>query len=126
MQNSINIQAAEGVRHLQAQTVLSNLEANYPEWMAELQTKMKAITDMANGNVASGLIDMSSLGINTITCNLPRNGKKAIVVSRIDDGTWFKNFTGNEWRMDYRRIGGDTGHVEVPVEKMVVDFTKNE
>ena len=28
--------------------------------------------------------------------------------------------------MDYRRIGGDTGHVEVPVEKMVVDFTKNE
>ena len=65
-------------------------------------------------------------GINTITCNLPRNGTKAIVVSRIDDGTWFKNFTGNEWRTDYRRIGGDTGHVEVPVEKMVVDFTKNE
>ena len=126
MQNSINIQAAEGVKHLQAQTVLSNLEANYPEWMADLQTKMKEITDMANGNVASGLIDMNSLGINTITCNLPRDGTKAIVASRIDDGTWFKNFTGNEWRMDYRRIGGDTGHVEVPVEKMVVDFTKNE
>lgn len=127
MQNTTatQIAAASGDDHIQAQTVLANLQSNHPERMVDLQTKMKVITDSANGNTVSGMVDLASLGINKITTVLPRNGEKAIIVARVDDGSWFKDFTGNEWRMDYRRIGGDKGEVEIPVEKMIVDFKKN-
>lgn len=127
MQNTTTtIAAAPGSTHLQAQTVLIHLQNGHPEKMGDFQTKMKAITDSAVGNTISGLIDLSSLGIKKITNNIPRGGEKAIVVTRVDDGSWFKNFTGDEWRTDFRRIGGDVGDVEVTVEKIVVDFKKNE
>jgi len=120
------ISAAPGSTHIQAQTVLINLQNNYPNKMTDLQTKMKAITDSAVGDTISGLIDLGSFGINKITNNIPRGGEKAIVITRVSDGSWFKKFTGDEWRTDFRRIGGDVGDVEVTVEKIIVDFKKNE
>jgi hypothetical protein len=126
MTTSSPIAAAPGNNHLQAQTVLSFLETEHSEKVDLIQTKMKDITDMAEGNNASGVIDLKSMNINAIMSVLPRDGYKVILIKRVEDGGWFKDFTGNRWRMDFARIGGGEGEVEVPTDNIVVDFVKND
>jgi hypothetical protein len=125
----IEIIVAPGPEHLQARTVLFNIELSYPEGYFNLQKKFSEITKaaaLAGKKILSCPIDIKKLGIADIVCSQPTGGTKAVVITRVSDGSWFTKFTGEQFRVDTKRLEGSVGPVNVSTDKLIVDFKMNE
>jgi len=121
--------AAPGSDHLQARTVMINIELLFPEGHFNLQKRFSEITEAASAagkKIFSEPIDLKELGITYIVCSQPKCGTKAVVITRVSDGSWFTKFTGGQIRVDTKRMEGSVGPVNVYTEKLIVDFKMNE
>ena len=124
-----DIIAAPGPEHLQARTVMINIELSFPEGYFNLQKRFSEITKAASAagkNILSEPIDLKELGITHIVCSQPKGGTKAVVITRVSDGSWFTKFTGEQFRVDTKRLEGSVGPVDVYTDKLIVDFKMNE
>ena len=121
--------AAPGPEHLQARTVLFNIELSFPEGYFNLQKTFSNITKaaaLAGKKILSYPVDIKKLGITHIVCSQPKGGTKAVVITRVSDGSWFTKFTGEQFRVDTKRLEGSVGPVDVYTDKLIVDFKMNE
>lgn len=129
LMSTTKVIVAPGPEHLQARTVMVNIELIFPEGHYNLQKKFSEITkaaSVAGKKIISEPIDLKELGITYIVSSLPKNGTKAVIITRVSDGSWFTKFTGEEIRIDTKRIEGSVGPVNVPTDKLIVDFKMNE
>ena len=124
------ITTARGVHHISAHNFLYNLHRDNPTTKIDaFQSKLNEITESATEDTVSSVINLDSLDIHNVICTLPKDGEKAIVVTRVYDDrsipTKLKTFTGSEWHIDLNRIKGHIGNVCVSVDNIVVDLRKN-
>lgn len=124
------IHASPSMRSIGARCFLHHLHDSHPTKVDPFQTKLREITDSVTENVASGIVNLYSLDIRNIVCVLPKDGVKAIVVTRaygdhFKPPTGLNMFTGSEWNIDLKRMKGHIGNVSMSVENIIVELIKN-
>lgn len=114
--------------HPQSIAVCKYLKTNNIGGFNNLQNKLKLEAQTMideNTRSKSFSIDPASLNINKIACHLPKGGIRVLKFYSVEDGSWFKPFTGNNWRVDSKTIFGKMGDVVIDLEnnvKLVIDL----
>ena len=115
--------------HPQANSVLKNLKAkqNSPEYSNLQKILTSHALDMVDNQlkIKSISINPGKLGISEIVCHRPVGGTRVLRIYPVEEATWSKNFTGDNWRVDTRTIGGVMADVNVKLnkdEELIIDM----
>ena len=120
MQNIQNIQASPN--HHQSIAVLKYLLQNNPNGYNNLQDKVKPVAvEMIRDNTRSRnlTINAGKCGISKVVSHKPKGGSRVVKFYSVEDGSWFKCFTGNNWRVDGKTVFGEMGDVEEDIGEHV-------
>ena len=112
--------------HQQALSVMNDLKINNKTGYESFQRVIKERIDNNVGNKLSFTVNAKEVDISKILCVAPMGGIKVVMFLNVSDGSWFKCFTGNEWRISTKRLFGIESSKYIETEEIIVDCLFNE
>jgi hypothetical protein len=112
--------------HPQACSIMNDLKTNNIKGFINIQRIIKKQISSSSDNTLSFSVNTHEAGITKIRCIQPMGGVKVVLLVDVSDGSWFKCFTGDEWRINTKRIFGLESTKYIDTKKVIIDCKKAE